>query len=80
MKQEEINAMIDQCFNEPDSKLARFVMNPDSSAQDMLRFLNWVDENTEVFEGDFGWVRVMKDDIISEPQSYDMLLQKYLSL
>lgn len=78
MKQEEINSMLDQCYDEPDSKLGRFVLNPNNRSYDLLDFIKWVDDNTDVTDGEFGWRRVMKGEVV--PQTYDSLIEKYLSL
>lgn len=73
--------MLKHVEDKPQSAFGKFIFNTNNTAGDLIDFLMWVDNNTVISGDSKGWARFMKDadNHIDEPQSYDMLVQKYLN-
>ena len=80
MTNKEIKHMLKHVEDKPQSEFGKFIFNTNNTAGDLIDFLMWVDNNTVMSGDNTGVDRFMKDadNYIDEPQSYDMLVQKYL--
>jgi hypothetical protein len=78
MKQIEMQQMLNYIGTNPDSDLGDFIFHVETKPSDLLDFITWVDENTIITDDEDGVCRYMADSDLNEPQSFDMLVKKYL--
>ena len=77
MKNAEIQDMLSQVKNNPDSEFSKFILDNNNTADNLLDFLLWVDMQTLIVDNQ----RFLLDDYehLAKPQTHDMLVTKYLN-
>lgn len=81
MEQKEIRDMLRHVEVNPQSKFSKFVFDTQYKAADLVDFMMWVEEKTIMVGVDGGWERYMSDadNYLFNPETYDTLIDKYLS-
>jgi len=81
MQQKEIKDMLRHVEEHPQSKFSKFVFDTQNKAMDLIDFMMWVEDKTIMVAKDGGFERYMKNsyNYIFNPETYDTLIDKYLS-